>query len=284
MFRADELKLWGYFDDSGDPNNSNQSCVTIAGYVTTKKGWDWFGRSWSQVMCHYDVPYLHMKEMWNRDGVYRHIKADPAKEADFLSDCIRTIHTTVEFSTSATIRLADLKRFNHETGLEISALSLALYGCLIEIRKKYPTEEIEIVIDRITKPTLVIDTARLYAATDTYANLAIQSLNIKSLSDGLTFRNTPPIQAADFLAWETNRNCEERKTWNPTEVERAHPARFRRSYDAWRIKFAMEYGRLPRDRMSAKSLTAWPPPSGYLWDHYLIRAAHLSRHVNGWGV
>lgn len=227
---------------------------------------------------------MHMKELGRADGVYRHLKVDPADEVAFLSDCIQAIQIGTEFTTSATIRLADLAAFNADTGLQLSPRALALYGCIVEVRRKYPTQDVHLTLDRIVKPSLVIDAALEYARTDTYSDLRIDGVQINALGDGLTFRNTAPIQAADFTAWEIRRNCEERKTWNPTEAERSSPENLRISFEVWRQRFKEEFGRFPRDRASARMLSAWPPPTGSLWDYGLISAAHTNRHANGWAV
>ena len=52
-----------YLDDAGSPNDPAHSCVTVAGYVSTASGWDWFYEThWPQMLATHEVPYLHMKE------------------------------------------------------------------------------------------------------------------------------------------------------------------------------------------------------------------------------
>jgi hypothetical protein len=212
------------------------------------------------------------------------MKATEGAEIDFLRDCIMAIQTATEFAISATIRLADLRAFNEERGLSLDPVALALYGCLIELRHRYADDEIEIFLDRIKKPYLTIDRALEYARSDTYADLKVDSLIVAPLAAAESFRNILPIQAADFTAWEIRKNCEERKTFTPSEASRYDNAAFRLELEGWRIERLRASGKLPHDnRRSATILSAWPPPSGYIWDAHNIKAAHVNRHKNGWG-
>jgi hypothetical protein len=276
--------LKAYFDDSGDPKDPKHSCVTIAGYVSTVEGWDWFEHHWPEVMTRHGVPYLHMKELWDREGTYKTLKATPHAETEFLIDCIKTIQIAAEFCVSSTIRLADLEVFNSETGLALEPLALALYGCLVGLREEYPDAGIEIFVDRMTKPHLTIDVAEQYARSDTYADLKVDNLLIAPLAKGDSFRNILPIQAADLMAYEVRKNCEERRTFDPPEQGRTDAHSLSLAYLQWKIEFQRKNGRPPRDRKSAQMLSAWPPPRGHLWDYKLIKAAHLNRHKGGWGV
>jgi hypothetical protein len=274
--------LKAYLDDSGSADDPTHSCITIAGYVSTVDGWDWFEHHWPRVLRRYNVPYLHMKELWNREGIYKEMKETAGAETDFLAECIQTIQIATEFHVSATVRLADLCEFNKETRLKLEPSALALYGCLIELRSKYPDSGIEIFIDNITKPYLTIDKGRVYARLDTHTDLKVDSLMIASIGEGNSFKNILPIQAADFTAYEIRKHCEEHKTFKPTEESRVLGEQLNTSYLEWEIDFIRKNNRNPRNRMSARMLSAWPPAKGYIWDKALIMGAHINRHKNGW--
>jgi hypothetical protein len=138
------------------------------------------------------------------------------------------------------------------------------------------------VVDKFTKPHLTVERALQYARTDTYADLRTADLTVTPLGGGDSFKNILPIQAADFLAWEVRKVCEERKTFDPPEEMRTNNRRINEAVLAWEIEFEREHGRPPRSRRSAKMLSAWPPPRGYMWDLHMLNAAHASRHENGW--
>ena len=276
--------LKAYLDDSGNPNDPQHSVLTVAGYLSTADGWSWFETHWPKVMEKHGVPYLHMRELWDRNGDFGHLKDSDGTKADFLADCISVIQTGTEFAPSASIRLADLEAFNKESKLGLDPMALAIYGCLIELRNAYPKDEIEVFLDNISKPYKRIETALNYARSDTWQDLKPNTLLLSALPDGGSFKTILPIQAADFSAWEIRKNCEERKTWNPAEEDRRHAGLLNASYLRWTIEFFQKFGRMPRQRMSAKMLSAWPPPQGYLWDYANIKGAHVNRHKNGWGA
>jgi hypothetical protein len=57
----------------------------MAGYFSDADQWNVFERQWAEVLEGYEVPYLHMKEWWNNDGIYKELKAHPKREASFFA-------------------------------------------------------------------------------------------------------------------------------------------------------------------------------------------------------
>lgn len=51
-----------YLDDSGKSDNPTESITCIAGAISPLQAWKELEREWSEVLCRFDVPYLHMKE------------------------------------------------------------------------------------------------------------------------------------------------------------------------------------------------------------------------------
>jgi hypothetical protein len=176
-----------------------------------------------------------------------------------------------------------LRAFNAEDGLHLDAYAFALYACLIELRKGYPDQDIEIVIDKVSKANKRIELARQYAEMDTYADLKSDGILILPLQKDESFKTVLPIQAADFMAWELRKLAEERKEFDPEDNTRISREAVNESYRKWALDFERIKNRKPRRRRSALGLEYATPQSGYLWDLYNIRAAHLIRHKNGWG-
>jgi hypothetical protein len=71
-----------------------------------------FEFEWDATLKMQRVPYLHMKEWWNQDGIYKQLKEDAQKEALFFSDLVNVIEKHTEVCVSATIVLRDFERFN----------------------------------------------------------------------------------------------------------------------------------------------------------------------------
>jgi hypothetical protein len=268
-----------YIDDSGDSTDPNHqdSVITVAGYVADIDRWKRFEWLWNDVLEGYEVPYLHMKEWWDRDGnIYRNIKSDPEREANFFGDLIQTIKDTMLCAVSASIRLRDLRAFNERERLDLNAFAFGLYACIIELRPKFPNDEIQIIIDKITKPQKHIGLAVQYAEMDTFADLRADELPITPLGKDESFKTILPIQAADFLAWEVRKHGNDRIGWIPPDGD-IDQAGMVADYIKWADR------ENPRLRMSAVYLSAAVPHRGHVWDAFNINAAHTIRHKNGWG-
>jgi hypothetical protein len=81
-----------------------------------------------------------------------------------------------------------------------------LYVCLIDLRKRYADDDIEIVIDRISTPYKRIQLAKQYARTDTCEDLKVENIQMFPLEKTDSFKKIFPIQAANFMAWGTQEN------------------------------------------------------------------------------
>jgi hypothetical protein len=275
--------LKAYVDDSGDDRDAQHSVVSIACYLSHADQWRVFEREWREVLEGYEVPYLHMKEFWNRDkDTYRHLKEDQNRQKNFFADLVQVVGDNINYCFSAVVRIEDIKKFNREFSVELDTFSFALYAAVVSLREIYVSEDIHIVIDKITKPQKRIDLAKQYIRTDTFKDLNSDCLTITPLEKDESFVDVLPIQASDFMAWELRKAYEDRKEWEPTEESRLSKGALKEHYDEWAQSFLKQHGRLPRQRLSAFGLEKATPQKGHLWDFVNIRAAHLVRHKNGW--
>jgi hypothetical protein len=66
--REDRLMavLKGYLDDSLDDQS-----WSIGGYIGSDYQWKEYARRWNRVMHDHGVPWLHMKEMGEKEGTYK---------------------------------------------------------------------------------------------------------------------------------------------------------------------------------------------------------------------
>ncbi len=266
-----------YLDDSGSQTDPNlqDSVLVVGGYVADIHHWKKFEWLWDDVMQGYEVPYLHMKEWWNEDKeIYRSLKDDVERQIHFFGDLIQTIKDTMFCAVSASIRLRDLRAVNAKHGLNLNAFSFGLYACILALREYYPNDELQIVIDKITKPHKHIQIAKDYAETDTYQDLNPQAIPITPIEEPDSFKNILPIQAADFLAWEVRKYGHETVGWLPPLKGTRED--FRADYAKWVTE------NNPRVRKSAFHLNKAVPHIGHIWDEFNISAAHTVRHKTGW--
>jgi hypothetical protein len=274
-----ELRAYG--DESGKEDDPQHKVMTVALHLSELDRWRVFEREWREVLGDNHVPYLHMKEWWNRDDeIYKHLKTAPEKEATFFRDLAGVIARNIRYCASSIVRLPDLKQFNQDYGLKIGGYPLALYGCLIELRKECRDEDISIIVDKV--PRGDVDCAKRYAETDTWEDLKSSGLPIMPLEKSDSFKTVLPIQAADWWAWEVRKNEVDRLGWDISEEDRANLVSVYRAYSAWKPEFEAEHGREPRERKSAWSLYKAIPSSGVSWDYANMKAGLKNRHKNGW--
>jgi hypothetical protein len=75
-------------------------------------------------------------------------------------------------------------------------LEFALYVCLIDLRKRYADDDIEIVIDRISTPYERIQLAKQYARTDTFEDLKVENIQMFPLEKTDSFKKIFPMERA----------------------------------------------------------------------------------------
>lgn len=275
--------LKAYLDDSGDPKDPAASFVTIGGYVAEADSWAYFEELWAKALAEAGVPYFHMKEFGDRNGLYRDLKRRPRAESEFVASLVFAITSSADLCPVNTVRLADLAAFNAATGLSLDPYALDLYGCMIAMRREYPGAEIEVVVDRFDKAMSRMETALTYARMHRGEDLEPERFIPVFLQDDESFKNVTPIQAADFIAWEVRKSCEERKNWSFTQEERLDRQAMRESYERWAGAYERKHGRPPRARKSYERLREVPflNPRGLVWDQLTLRQAH-ERHPDGW--
>ena len=97
--------------------------------------WNAFEPRWQAALDEAGLPWLHLKEFGSPTGIYAkwfNGKHEDEKIA-FFQSLISVVHDFKLSPIGATVRVDDVKRFNHEFGLHLDAYSLALYFCLTEL-------------------------------------------------------------------------------------------------------------------------------------------------------
>jgi hypothetical protein len=118
----------GYLDESGkenDPKFMDLAC-SIAGYIGTAEAWELVEEEWQGVLDDFGVPYLHMKEYaHSKDGSpFAGWKKDEVVRKDFISSLVSTLCNKNLRGIAALVSIPDLRRFNQEFGLSLSAYPL----------------------------------------------------------------------------------------------------------------------------------------------------------------
>jgi len=174
--------------------------------------------------------------------------------------------------------LKDLERFNREANLHLKPFPLAAYACLTQIAHHYERMPVTAIFDRADKIDDKLATARVYAKSDKFVFPGACDLITSSpIARGLTSKEMPPIQAADFGVWEARRGYLTIKPWQMIQDRPMgdRDAQWEHFKEWSKLTYEQEY---PIQRRSLEALIEgnmfikW-----VLWDYDQIRTTHDAR-------
>jgi hypothetical protein len=276
LFRA-------YLDDSGAPTGGHKF-LTVAGYAAEVSGWKDFDRRWAEALQGAGVPYLHMKEFGKVDsGIYAVLKADKNKEAEFLMSLRDIIYDTVDCGVQATVVLADLRAFNKEHRLRLDPYALGIYSCVLELMRKYAFSNAEAVVDAFDNVHLRCGLALDYVKSDSEAPATFAPVAVVPIQSPWSFKTVLPLQAADLIAWEMRKFCEDHSDWDFSKDDRSSMRAVDKSYKQFAEAYRERHGRPPRVRKSLWALRedSVLAPQGPFLDRQRLEMLH-ARHPDGW--
>jgi hypothetical protein len=188
----------GWFDDT-----RRGPIWAVGGYIGGQHRWEYFDDYWPMALANHEVPYFHMKEMRDPDGVFG--KWCPPQDYkaeldDFFGGVAKVIDQSRLVGICSVVRQDDLDRFNAEFGQSLEPYPLAAYGCmLLSARENIEGMPIELVFDRVEKVHSKLSKAREYADADKiYEPGLCDCVVMTPLAKMLTWRNVPGLQAAIF--------------------------------------------------------------------------------------
>jgi hypothetical protein len=184
-----------YFDDTGGPDTYG---VGAYGLIATADQWDRFSEAWQRVLDRpeFSLPYLHMKELRSGKGPFARFR-DSALERSVLERVHCLIHARREASVGVFVPTAVYASLNKDFVLAPLARAFPLVAVLAIdrtirwMRKYHPNDPIEFVFDQGPDGW---DQVIKWCQRD--------GLPIPVARDKKT---TPPLQAADHIAWECHR-------------------------------------------------------------------------------
>jgi len=270
----------GYFDNSGDANDPQHNVLTLGGYLANEGQWAKFEREWKANLDDFGLPYLHMKEFAHNLTPFERFKTDEPERQRFLSKCISIIGGFHPKAICHSIRIADLKRFNGDFGQKIDAFSFCLYIVFVDLHQSYgKNNRVELLIDKIDKPHNKIEKAEAYSRTDSFYDDPASTIDTRPLKDSDSFKNILPIQAADFLAWELRKSCENIDEWYRTRKASLPADEWLNDLGRWNLA---RHGVLFKERKSLLALAEAAPSEGVELDYDTLVLANKF-HPNGWG-
>ena len=254
--------LHAYFDESGKEGDDQHSSVVVAGYLADLPSWHQFESNWQGTLTAAGVGALHMKDFANSYGEFSSWKGDEERRSAFLAELVSVISSARLEGFGAVVRLADLRRFNAERGQDISALPLALFLCTMHMYVEHPTATIEVVFDCLDKPYTVFDEARRYGKSQPGGEISYTMIPLDGKQ--LNSRNVLPIQAADFLAWETRKHHTRLDEWFSAFAADIDQGAWDEHLKEWMARHGKPW---PNQRKSFSALLDATKQTGFIWSY-----------------
>lgn len=266
--------LQSYFDDS----QTDGRLWIVGGFAGYPNQWTFFEELWAALLAKHGVPYFHMREMGKPHGAFAkwHPPEDHQEELiAFFTDIVAAIQRPNLQLFGSAVYIPDLDRFNRDYGSNIKPYPLAAYACITELGHAYPSIPTTAVFDRVEKIDDKLKTARAYVETD-FVDVA-GVVTSAPLAPGLNSRKVPPLQAADFVAWETRRTHTTLQPWFglPTRPQ-GERAELWKQFEDWCRKTSGR--RYPIQRKSFESLIGSGMRIKFIvWDYDQISEVHKAR-------
>ena len=268
--------MTGYFDDS----RTDGRVLTVAGLVCRVEQWEQFELSWADLLERHKVSYLHMKEMMEPNGPFaKWLPPDKHREEvkGFFSDVAAAINNSGLESFSSIVRIRDLNKFNKDHRLRLEAYSLAVYGCMAQIYSLYPQTLVSLIFDHIEKVYSRLERAVKYARGDITFPAMADYVIPTPLPPRCSFREVCPLQAADFIAWETRKHhLKQEDWWTLNSLPHEWSERFAHFKNWSKEKFGTS---LPPPRKSIEAVAKnFRVRGGPMFDYRGLSIAHNARN------
>jgi hypothetical protein len=269
----------GYFDDS----QSTGDVWVVGGYVGYLNQWDHFEQLWGSALDKHEVPYFHMREMADPSGPFAKWLPPEAHQDErtaFFVDLTGAINKCGLHMFVSAAWVPDVDRFNRDKGITLEPYPLAAYTCMSNIALHYHRLPVTMTFDSVEKLGSKLITARRYADSNMLAPRLCDYIVATPLPNGLNSKIVRPMQAADFIAWETRKAFFNMKEW---QLLLDRPITDRMIMWNHYLRWVRERtGKDPVLRKSMDALMSNMSTNAVVWDYHQLDDMHRAR--NGiWG-
>ena len=193
-----------FLDDSGKFSDSDFVC--LAGYIADDDGWNSLCADWGTLLSKHKIPFIHMKDMVALRGPYENLGWTHEQRDAVLSEFIDTIRKHVIAGFGVGVAAKYLRSMEKEARRVIGDPYLLCFQRILrrvigKLREIGYTGPITAVFDDCEEYS--VRCYRMWSALRTHApELALLMPSITFADDVMFY----PLQAADILAWETNKH------------------------------------------------------------------------------
>lgn len=208
------MNVWGYYDAGGTHDNPDKRgrqapTVAVAGYLGTASQWYEFDRLWRKRLKQDKLAYFHMSSfMANGDIFGKCATWSEERKLGLLKDLISIIANNVAYGIGMIVHRADYKQFlSDEPHMPVvlgQPYAFCSFRCFESgadwLKKAGSNDKINYIFELGDQYYEQIHTTHAFICRH-------EPLNQVFRLGSLTFApgNNTPLQAADMLAWELNR-------------------------------------------------------------------------------
>lgn len=213
------MKVWGQFDAGGTHTSLDRQgrppiAVSVAGYLATPRQWIQFDKEWSKGLNEVGLAYFHMAEFVARKGIFA--KLTDKERADLIPRLIGIISANVIYGLGMAVLRADYDRLMAEEPQAGKVLGSPYAFCAFRCFESATDWAIDANYNESIRYVFEDSDEFKHQVMDTHTFICKHDAlreKYRFLGGSLTFedgKKSKPLQAADILAWEMNRELNRR--------------------------------------------------------------------------
>jgi len=233
------MVLKAYGDESGKRTAGGERVIALGALIAENSQWAVFEQQWAAMLAHWEVPYLHMKEIQearlnpDRPGPFSHLASDMMKVQSLLHGAVKVIVDTGLIPRSMAVFTDDLEEVMvaHKVAADPFAFTLYIAVGMLGTwaLNKHPDDpSFELVLDRLEKGhKRVAEAQDLYESDEFMAWRGWPIVTPLSPNNGPGSKDIFGLQAADLVAWVTRFQCDNIKQWTLQVKPTLEPLNFK---------------------------------------------------------
>jgi len=200
--------LRAFFDESGKLADSDFICM--CGYISDDR-WDDFSEEWAKALKDHNLPFIHTSALFSHNFPYDHIEWPAQKRDAVMLDFVRPI---VKYARAGFGVALDAKFFRNMPQGDRKTLGDRSPEVFIFHRLLHHVVKVLRVWSYSGSIGILFDMENGFSTKCLQALIHLRNhrSEVKSLIGSIAFCDdavTPPIQAADMLAYATKRNLQD---------------------------------------------------------------------------
>ncbi len=208
--------LKGYFDESR--RSVGAEVFALAGYVSHVNYWRRLSSEWNNILASYGIKHgLHMKDFAHFIGEFRIFKDNEVRRREFIGKLVRTLYKSpkfvavgcaVDIHAFSQLPKGKTTSFRNDPYLFASLICARAAIECVYFRYLPASEKIGFVFDR--RDDLQARALSIFNVIKSFPGLP-EKERLGDIAFGSRLES-PPLQAADFVAYEVRKALESRRS------------------------------------------------------------------------